>query len=77
MAAYQYEVKVNGKSVWTDESDDYNGIMHFPEEYRDRPKKGHVDLILNGEIIGHQTPLEPGEEEAIRAQRKIDLGDEN
>jgi hypothetical protein len=49
----KYSVKVDGKTVWKGEGDDYKVI---PAEYRARPGDGepaHV-LIEDGETIGVQ-----------------------
>lgn len=52
----KYEVRIGGQIVWSDEVDAYQGDKHFPEEYRRRPESGAVELIVDGEIIGVQTP---------------------
>lgn len=50
----QYEVQVNGKTVWTGESDGEFDKNVFPQDYRTRPEKGSSDeitLLTDGNII--------------------------
>lgn len=49
-----YRVDVDGTTVWTGETDDYQGLTVFPAEYRGRPETGEVCLFVNDELIGRQ-----------------------
>lgn len=59
--ACKYEVVIDGVVVWSHETDEYEGWNTFPAEYRGRPESGAVHLIVNGETIGVQTPLDPND----------------
>jgi dihydroorotate dehydrogenase len=45
------EVRKDGETVWTDTTDEYQGVGHFPAEHRARPTAGVVELdgALDGE----------------------------
>lgn len=55
-----YEVVIDGKVVWSAESDDV-GLAAFPDEYRGRPESGEVALVCDGEIIAVQRPIDPAD----------------
>lgn len=59
--ACKYEVVIDGTTVWSHETDEYEGFATFPDEYRRRPESGEVHLIVNGETIGVQRPLDPND----------------
>jgi hypothetical protein len=52
-----YEVLQDGSPVWTDTTDEYVGMTHFPAEFRQRPTVGVVELVIDGEVIARQEPL--------------------
>ena len=51
-----YRVEADGVEVWSDTTDDYAGLSHFPVEYRQRPAAGVVCLFVDGEIIATNIP---------------------
>lgn len=59
--ACTYQVAVDGAVVWTHETDEYEGLATFPEEYRGRPDSGEVMLIVNDEVVAVQRPLDPSD----------------
>ncbi len=61
----KYEVVIDGETVWSHETEEYEGFATFPVEYRARPETGEVHLIVNGETIGVQRPLDPNDPAAI------------
>lgn len=69
--ACKYEVMIDGAVVWSHETDEYEGFATFPAEYRGRPETGEVHLIVNGETIGVQRPLDPSDPAA--SAPKVDV----
>lgn len=73
----KYQVKVDGKSVWKHETDEYEGTQVFPREYLGRPESGTVELLVNGETVGVQTSQadedkQVAEAAAVRARDTVD-----
>ena len=56
--ATSYEVRVDGATVWSEDRDAYEGVSAFPAEYRQRPTAGVVELVVDGEVIARQEPLD-------------------
>lgn len=54
----KYEVRVDGKAVWSEDRDGYEGRDAFPAEYLQRPTSGVVELVVDDEIIARQEPLD-------------------
>ena len=52
-----YRVVADGEVVWTAEAE-YVGAKGFPPNYLDRPLFGSVELWIDDELVGVQTPLE-------------------
>ena len=65
--ACTYQVVIDGEIVWEHETEEYEGLTTFPANYVARPESGAVHLIVNGETIGIQVPLEDLVEAAILA----------
>jgi hypothetical protein len=75
---YEYRVDVDGETVWSDTSEEYEGTKFFPEEYRQvRPASGTVvELVLNGEVIGRQISQDDEDAEmAMHAEKTATEGD--
>lgn len=63
-----HKVVKDGKTVWKEEFDE-GRLKNFPEEYRGRPDKGVVVLLIDDVEIGVQVPLdEKAEADAAAAQ---------
>lgn len=64
-----YRVDVDGTTVWSTETDTYDGLAVFPAEYLARPTSGEVRLFVNGELAGRQISHDDELAESATAQK--------
>lgn len=64
----RYRVKADRKTVWSKNIDGDVTTKNFPERFRGRPDTGTVELYVDDELIGVQTPLDEAyeREQAVR-----------
>lgn len=65
-----YEVQLDGKTVWSEDGPDSFDREVFPEEFRGRPASGAVTLLTDGNVISISTPLPDDYEGPVSAAER-------